>query len=222
MAMCRYCRYLWQFYILIVPTNLERSRQIAEITPTSVAQGKTKEADAGDDTCCAASFAIDGDLSTRAVTHTEDGAGWLKLHFDENHFIHKIVIYQRFYTNWYISDNWCTLSESNFKKCMPNHTIDVSLYKENVHQKSCGTLQRSEGLAQSDQIYNFICNADGNMVKLSQDADVLAIFELVVISTGTADKSSINYQIIQILRANEKLAIHSLLYNQALKTKFAI
>ena len=177
--------------MIIVPTNLERSKEIAEITPKSVVQGKTKEADDGDETCCAASFATDRDLSTRAVT--ENGAGWLKLHFNENHFIHKIVIYQRFYINWYISDNWCALSEPNFKQCVPIHnTVDVLLYKGNVQQKSCGTLQRTKGLAQSDQIYNFICNAEGNMVKLSQDTGGLAIFELVVISTGTADRSKLS------------------------------
>ena len=58
--------------------------------------------------------------------------------------------------------------------------------------KTCGTLQLTiDGFDQSDQIYNFICNAKGNMVKLSKDdAATLSIFELVVISTGAYEKIS--------------------------------
>ena len=148
----------------------------------------------GDEKCCTASFATDRDLSTRAATKTADGAGWLKLHFDNSHFIHKIIIYNMFYTNWYTdSNNWCTSSETNFEECLTfQNNVQVSVYMGEKRTKSCGILQLAiNGLDQSDQIYNFICNAKGSMVKLSKDdASTLSIFELVVISTGAYEKIS--------------------------------
>ena len=159
----------------------ERNKEIAEITPTSAAQGKTY----GNEECCAAAHVIDRDLYTAAVTLTDNGAGWLKLQFDRTHFINKIIIYHMFYTNWYDSSNGCVQSESDFKACVDNdNNVDVSVYQGEVKQKSCGTLQLTYGLEQSDQIYTLVCNIDGETVKLSKNTGLIAVFELVVIGTG--------------------------------------
>ena len=68
---------------------------MTEITPSSVTQGKTFN---NNEQCCAAAHAIDGDLSTGAATHTDNGAGWLKLQFAKTYFINRIITYYRFYS----------------------------------------------------------------------------------------------------------------------------
>ena len=78
----------------------ERKEHIAEITPTSVTHGRTLR---GIDTKFAAAHAVDKDLSTKAATHIDNGAGWLKLKFDRTYFINKIVIYRSFYNRWYLT-----------------------------------------------------------------------------------------------------------------------
>ena len=160
----------------------ERKEQIAEITPTSVTQGRTYQ---DDEETFAAAHAIDKDLSTLAVTQTENGAGWLKLEFDKTYFIHKVVIYYWFYTNWYDPNPWCVQSEANFRKCVDLHNnVDVSVYQGEVKQKSCGTLQLTYGLEQSDQIYTLLCNSRGDTVKLSKNSGDIVVTEVVVTSTG--------------------------------------
>ena len=162
----------------------ERSKGIAEITPTSVTQGRTYQ---DDEDCCAAAHSIDNDLSTPAATHTDNGAGWIKLEFDITYFIHKVVIYHRFYTNWYDPNNWCTQSVTNFKECVDNdNNVDVSVYQGGAKQKSCGTLQLTYGLEQSDQIYTLICNTKGDTVKLSKNSGNIVVYEVIVTRrTGT-------------------------------------
>ena len=129
--------------------------------------------------------AIDNDLSTVANTETENGAGWLKLQFDGKYLIHKVIIYYIFYTNWFTPSDWCVQSEPNYKSCVDNHNnVDVSVYKEGVKQKLCGTLQLNYGLEQSDQIYTLICNAKGDTVKLSKNTGHLVVAEVAVISPG--------------------------------------
>ena len=160
----------------------ERSKQVAEITPTSVERGKTYD---NNEECCAAAHAIDKDFSTAAITHTDNGAGWLKLQFGKTHFIHKIIIYCRFYTGWYYSSDECVQSESNFKACVDlENNVDVSVYQGDMKQKSCGTLQLTYALEQSDQIYTLICNTEGDTVKLSKDTGNIVVSEVVMISTG--------------------------------------
>ena len=155
---------------------------MAEITPTSVTQGKTAH---NDETNWAAAHAIDRNLSTAAVTHTDNGAGWLKLQFDDIHPIHKVIIYDIFYTNWYDPENSCVMSIENFKNCVDvNNNVDVSVYQGEALQKSCGTLQLTYGLEQSDQIYTLICNTEGDNVRLSKSTGNIAVFEVVVINTG--------------------------------------
>ena len=80
-----------------------------------VTQGKTWE---NNEECCAAANAVDKDLSRGAATHTDDGAGWLKLEFDRTYFIHKIIIYYWFFTNWYNPSAWCVQSEDRFQRCV--------------------------------------------------------------------------------------------------------
>ena len=153
-----------------------------EITPVKVTQGKTHN---NDEESYAAAHAVDKDLSTIAETYTDDGAGWLKLEFDKTYFIHKTLTYCRFYTNWYYPSGWCALSEDNFKLCVDkDNNVDVSVYQGEVKQKSCGTLQLTYELDQSDQIYTLICNTEGDTVKLSKTTGNIAVYEVVVVSTG--------------------------------------
>ena len=156
---------------------------MAEIEPTSAAQGRTYQ---DNETLYAAAHAIDKDLSTMAMTiNTNNGAGWLKLEFDKTYSIHKVVIYYRFYTNWYNPSAHCQQTLPNFKSCVNNNgNFDVSVYKGEVQQKSCGTLQLRYGLEQSDQIYTLLCNTDGDTVKLSKNSNVIVVSEVAVTSSG--------------------------------------
>ena len=161
-----------------------REEEIGEITPISVTQGDTYSNSGG---TYHAAYAVDKDLSTFSSTYADTGAGWLQLQFDNTYFIHKVVIYYRFVTNWYLADDWCSLSASNFRACVDTNTnVDVSVYQGGVRQKSCGTLRLSYGLERSDQIYTLFCNAAGNTVKLSKNSGKIALYEVVVASTSTA------------------------------------
>ena len=62
--------------------------------------------------------------------------------------------------------------------------MDVSVYKKGVRQKSCGTLELTYGLEQSDQIYTLLCNTEGDAVKISKNSGNIAVAEVVVTSTG--------------------------------------
>ena len=121
-----------------------------------------------------------------AAATTNEGAGWLKLDFDKTYFIHKVVIYYRFYTNWYDPSNHCAKSEANFRGCVDSdNNVDVSVYQRDVKRKSCGTLQLTYGLEQSDQIYTLICNTGGDNLKLSKNTGIIVVFEVAVTMTGT-------------------------------------
>ena len=168
----------------------DREQEIGEITPTSSAHGNTHE---NNEECCAAALAIDKDLSTQAVTGTQNGAGWIKLEFDKTYFINRVVIYYRFYTNWYKPSGGCAQSLNRFKGCVDNdNNVDVSVYQREAKQKSCGTLKLTYGLEQSDQIYTLLCMTIGNMVKLSKSAGYIAVFEVVAVSgsVNSYDRSS--------------------------------
>ena len=163
-----------------IPASV-RQPEIAEITPSSVTQGKTSS---NDEKCCAAAHAVDRDLST--IASTAVGEPWLKLEFDRPYFIHKIVTYYRFYTNWFHPNSWCVQSEDRFRECTnTDNNVDVSVYQGEVKQKSCGTLQLTYGLEQSDQIYTLICNTEGNTVKFSKTTGRIEVFEVAVTSTGS-------------------------------------
>ena len=151
------------------------------MTPTTVTQGKTFN---NDERIYGAANAVDKNLASLSGTHTDNGAGWLKFKFDKTYNFNKVVIYYWFYTNWYDS-NGCAESEANFRKCVESHNnVDVSVYQGEVKLKSCGTLQLTYGLEQSDQIYTLFCNTHGDTVKLSKSTGSLAVSEVVM--TGFA------------------------------------
>ena len=153
-----------------------------EITPVTVTQQKTLRDD--EDTYKAA-HAVDKDLSTRAVAEADNGEVWLKLEFDRTYFIHKIIIYQRFYTNWYDPDTWCVQSDSNYQTCKDNdNNVDIAVYQGDELQATCGTLQLTYALDQADQIYTFTCDTDGDTILRSKTSDYISVFEIVVTSTG--------------------------------------
>ena len=159
-----------------------RQQEKAEITVIRASQGATfhnNEEEFG------AANTVDKDLSTMGGTRTYNGAGWLKVEFGKTHFVHRILIYSRFYTNWYDPAYYCAASENHFKECMYNdNNVDVSVYQGDVKQKSCGTLKLTYGLEQSDQIYTLICNTEGDTVKLRKTTGNIAVFEIVVTGTG--------------------------------------
>ena len=68
-----------------------------------------------------------------------------------------------------------------------DNNMDVSVYQGDVKQKSCGTLQLTYGLEQSDQIYTLICNAKGDIVKLTKTSGVINLYEVAVTTTGIAN-----------------------------------
>ena len=158
---------------------LERGREVSEMIPASATQGDTLYN-------LAASNAVDKDLSTLAVIDADNGGGWLKLQFQGVHLIHKIKIFYKFYTGWYHgSIGWCEQTVDKFVECVDkDNNVDVSVYQGDEKQKSCGTLQLTYGLKQSDQIYTLICNAEGDTVKLSKNTGQIAVSEVVVMSTG--------------------------------------
>ena len=145
-------------------------------------QGKTYN---NNEVIFTAVHATDKDLSTAAATETNDGAGWLKIQFGRTYFIHKVVIYYMFYTNWYDPSAWCVDNVDRFKSCVDSDTnVDVSVHQGEEKQNSCGTLQLTYGQEQSDQIYKLICNTEGDTVKLNKGNGLIAVYEIVVIGTG--------------------------------------
>ena len=132
----------------------------------------------------AAKYAVDKFPATYAATETADGKGWLKLEFDKSYTIKFVVVYHMFYNNWYHQSSWCVQSESNFKKCVDKaNNVDVSVYQGETLQKSCGTLQLTHGLEQSDQIYTLLCNTEGDNLKLSKSSGKIRVAEIAVTTT---------------------------------------
>ena len=165
-----------------------RHKETSEIIPTSVTQGATVD---NNEEYFTATHAVDRDLFTVAATTTNNGAGWLKLEFEKTYLIHKVVIYYRFYTNWYRPNAGCAESEAIFRGCVNgDNNVDVSVYQGDVKQKSCGTLQLTYGLEQSDQIYTLMCNTRGDTVKLSKQTGNIVVYEIAVTSSGLKNSSS--------------------------------
>ena len=163
----------------------------------TVTQGKTVQSNGE---YLIAARAVDKDLSTNAVTGTQNGAGWIKLQFDKTYFIHKVVIYYRFYTDWYNPSHGCVQNEEGFRRCTNyDNNVDVSVFRGEVKQQSCGTLQLTYGLEQSDQIYTLLCNAKGDTVKLSKDQGHIVVYEVAVTS-----KCKLNF-FVNLLRVNNFL-----------------
>ena len=162
-----------------------RKTEIGEISPTRI----TIETDAGEikGTSDNANFAVDGDLLTSSAINLplEKESAWLKLQFSEEYFIHRAIIYNIFYQDWYIPDSKCLLDMYHYKMCVEKYDqIEVSIYLGDRKKKSCSELRLTYGLKQPDQIYTVNCNSRGNIVKVISKEDDVEIFEIVVTSTG--------------------------------------
>ena len=130
--------------------------------------------------------AVDKDISTKMISPVENGEAWFKMEFGKTEFIHEVNIFTRFFTDWYRPNSNCVQSIEQFKSCKDeSNNVDVSVYQGKVQQKSCGTLQMTYGLEQSDQIYTLLCNTEGDSLKLSKTTgDRIEIFEIVVTGKG--------------------------------------
>ena len=151
------------------------------LNPTNVTLLKNRYSE----DCCGAKSAIDRDLTRGVHGEAVGGVVWIRFEFDRRQIFNKIVIYYRFYTNWYNHKSRCAESVEQFKACVDaDNNADVSVFQGEVKQKSCGTLQLTYGLEQSDQIYTLICNTKGNTVLLSKTGDSLMISEILVTKSG--------------------------------------
>ena len=182
---------------LTKPCTSVREKEIAEIKTRTATRGEPH----GDGEIYAAENAIDRDLLTQAVTKTDGEAAWLKFEFGKTYFINKVVIFYKFYIdNWYDSATWCVETEENFKKCVDNNNnVDVSVYKGDVKQKSCGTLQLTYGLEQSDQIYTLLCNTEGDTVKLSKSTGSIDVFEIAITNAGIHFVIPVSRKIVYVI-----------------------
>ena len=165
----------------------ERGLLKGEISPTRVTVGKEHPLSFWD-----ASHATDGDLYTAAAAPTTEEPNWIKIEFDKTYSIHKVIIYHRFYTNWYDPINyWCAQNLDDFVACVDgSKDVDVSVYQGDIKQKSCGTLQLTHGPEQSDQIYTLICNTIGDTLTLSKNTpDYIVVCEVAVVQQGTSNVS---------------------------------
>ena len=132
-----------------------------------------------------AAYAIDKDLSTRSNARVLDGEVWLKIELGSTTYIHRIVIYYIFYTDWFHPSSWFAESEDNFKKTIRGtNKVDVSVYQGDVKERFCGKLQLTEALDQSDQIYTIVCNAEGDTVKFSKKNDNIVVADVIILGKG--------------------------------------
>ena len=77
-------------------------------------------------------------------------------------------------------------SEARFRDCVDSdNNVDVSVFQGEVRQKSCGQLKLTYGLERSDQVYTLVCDSAGDTVKLEKTKGVIAVYEVVVVSSGT-------------------------------------
>ena len=155
-------------------TISELGESLGEITPSKVTQGKS--------TCCVPQYAIDKDLLVGISIEADNIVGWFKMELDQTHHIHTVLIYYKFYTHWFNPDEYCVQSENRFRGCVDwNNNVDVTVYQKGAKQKSCGTLQLTYGLEQSDQIYTMFCNVEGDSVQLTKTTGRIQLQEITVI-----------------------------------------
>ena len=159
----------------------ERVKEIGELTPKKVTQSSTIN---DNELKFGADNAVDGDLSTQSGTKNSNPEGWFKLEFDKSYPIHTVVYYYKFFTDWFDPKAGCALSISRFQNCVNSDTgIEVSVYKGQEKQTSCGIIELTSGLIQSDQIYRVQCDAEGDTVQLYK-AGGIPVYEIAVISDG--------------------------------------
>ena len=131
---------------------------------------------------------IDKDLSTgvSALGESYPEDIWIRFDLPKISFIDKIVMYTTFYNNFYNNpDGGCHKSEDHYEGCKRNQNgTEVSVYRGEVKQKSCGKLNTTYGREQSDQIYTFYCGGKGNAVMLekttSKEALKLPVWKIVI------------------------------------------
>ena len=191
-----YCTFdlIYQFIVILkrfygTPLNhnlTEPVREPGEITPVRASQHETLDHHFE---CCPAKNAIDRDLATGSMASARSGYGWIKLEFRRTYFIHKVVIYGRFYTDWFPEiPGYCSENESQYQRCLNYDLryVDVAVYRGDTHKAHCGRIPTSYGLKQEDQIYTMFCNAMGDTVKLEKRETeyFIGISEIVVASFG--------------------------------------
>ena len=113
------------------------------------------------------------------------------MQFDKVNYIHKIIIYSYFYTDWYkdAGCTCCTGTIENYYNCIKNHNtlVDVEVYKQDTLMKQCGTWSTTNGLTQEEQTYTFICDIEGDSIKLIStpgNSVFIIINEMVALSKG--------------------------------------
>ena len=74
--------------------------------PTKATQGSTYDDNEG---CCAAAHAIDKSLASSALTKRAE-TNWIKIEFGKIQIVHKVIIYYRFYNNWFFQEGYCSQS----------------------------------------------------------------------------------------------------------------
>ena len=76
-----------------------------EIKPVKMTQQNTFN---DNDGCCAVKFCCDKDLSTHAASTNVGGdERWLKLEIGKVSFVLEIVVYSRFFNNWFDPNHDC-------------------------------------------------------------------------------------------------------------------
>ena len=75
-----------------------------EIVPVTMTQQYTF---GGNEINNAAKFCCDKDLSTHAAATATDGEMWLKLEIDKVYLLLQVVVYTRFYNNWFDPAHTC-------------------------------------------------------------------------------------------------------------------
>ena len=159
--------------------------------------GATVETVSGktDDNSSFPKFAVDGDLSTSAILNPEGGSAWLKLDFDEKLHIHKVLMYNEYYRDWFW-ESGCQESLADYRKCVDMlKSVEIDVFNGEEKVKFCGQPRLNYGLRQRDQMYTVMCNRLGNSVRLTTFDSVIRVFELVVISRGEYNLKfrSLNY-----------------------------
>jgi len=136
---------------------------------------------------------IDKFLATLSLSHQPiDGVNsgiWYKVKLGESKYIHKIVLYQMFYTDsYYATQNYwseCHESVSKYRACKDEYTdVQIKVNEEGGWVKTCGTLQHNYGLKLTDQIYTFSCRAIGDEVLLYRPSGEIASLDIVIFNSG--------------------------------------
>ena len=130
-------------------------------------------------------YATDKDLSTiSTATPGADGADgvWFRVELDKYQFVHKIILHQIFFTDFFHPDEACVASEEAYQACLAESGgVEVSVYKGEEQKGSCGTLELGTGLEQADQVYTLACLVYGDAVKLSKADGKIRVLEIVVV-----------------------------------------